>query len=101
MSSDLSQIIVTTKTDPFRSAHGLTVHHRHFPEVRGEGDSPEEAAARLAELLSRTLDSAPSNWRRGILLRAIEDVRAFAQRERSGPSCGLSVVSRQGEDSRG
>ncbi len=43
-----------------------------FPGARGQGGSLEDAAARLAELLSRTLDSAPSDWRRVIIERAVE-----------------------------
>jgi hypothetical protein len=82
MTSDPNQVIVTTEDYPFHSVHSLSVHHRDFPEVRGEGGSPEDAAERLTELLSRTLDSAQSDWHRVMLERAIEDVRAFAKRER-------------------
>jgi hypothetical protein len=84
MTSDTSQIIVTTESQIYNSIHGLSVRHRDFPEIRGEGSSPEDAAARLAERLTRTLDSAPSDWRRGIIERAIEDVRAFTLRRRPG-----------------
>ena len=79
MMSDTNQVIVTTEDYLLHSVHALSVHHRDFPEVRSEGSSPEDAAARLAGLLSRALDSAPSDWRRVILERAIEDVRAFAK----------------------
>jgi hypothetical protein len=72
-----------TEEHPFLPVHASCVHHRDFPEVRGEGRSPEDAAVRLAELLSRTLDNAPSGWRREILERAIGDVRAFAERRPS------------------
>ena len=44
------------------------------------GSSPKDAAGRLAELLLLTLDNAPSDWRRQIIQQAIEDVRAFAER---------------------
>jgi hypothetical protein len=77
MTADTSQVIVGTEEDLFHSVHALSVHHRNFPEVRGKGGSPEDAAARLAQLLSRALDSVPSDWRRDILERAIEDVNAF------------------------
>jgi hypothetical protein len=82
MISDPNQVIVATEDYPFHSVHSLSVHHRDFPEVRGEGGSPDDAAARLVELLLRTLDNAPSAWRRESLERAIEDVRAFAMRDR-------------------
>jgi hypothetical protein len=94
------QVIITTEDHP-HSVHGLSVHHRDFPEVRGEGGSPEDAAARLIELLSRALDSAPSDWRREHIERAIEDVRAFAKRGRSKSAGGRSAIPRPGADSRG
>jgi hypothetical protein len=78
MMSNPSQVIVTTEDAGCFPVHLLSVHHRDLPEVRGEGSSPQDAAARLAQLLSTTLDSAPSDWRRRIIERAIEDVRAFA-----------------------
>jgi len=58
MTSDPTQVISTTRDHPFHSVHALSVYHRNFPKVRGEGISPEDAAARLAVLLSRTLDKA-------------------------------------------
>ncbi len=99
MMPDPSRVIVTTGDYPFQSVHALSVHHRDFPEVRGEGGSPADAAAHLAELLSRTLDSVPSDWHRVILERAIEDVRAFVRRVRSESGCGPSSVPRRDEDS--
>ena len=79
MTSNPGQVIVMTESHGLASVHSLSAHHRDFPEVRAEGESPTDAALRLAELLSLTLDNAPSNWRREIVQQAIEDVRAFAQ----------------------
>ncbi len=95
-----SQVIVTTVDQSFHSIHALYVHHRDFPEIQGEGGSPEDAARRLVELLSRTLDNAPSDWRREMIERAIEDVQAFERRDRSEDTCGLPVVPPQAEESR-
>ena len=81
MTPNASQVVVTTEECACKSIHLLFVHHRGFPEVRGEGSSAEDAAARLLENLSRTLDNAPSDWRRETLKLAIEDVRAFAARD--------------------
>ena len=78
MTPNASQVVITTEDCACNSIHLLLVHHRGFPEVRGEGSSAEEAATRLLENLSRTLDHAPSDWRRETLTIAIEDVRAFA-----------------------
>jgi hypothetical protein len=82
MLADPGRVIVTTEEDPVSAVPVSSVHHCAFPEVRGEGPSPSAAAARLADLLSRSLDNAPSDWRRAPIERAIEDVRAFAVRER-------------------
>jgi hypothetical protein len=82
MTSNLTQIIVTTENYALNAVHTLSVYHRDFPEVRSEGGSPEDAAVRLAALLTHTLDSAPSDWLRVTLERAIEDVRAFANPDR-------------------
>ena len=74
------QVVVKTEQHTLLHVHAASVHHRDFPEVHAEGGSPQDAAARLAELLSQGLESAPSQWRREILERAIADVRAFAVR---------------------
>jgi len=83
MSSNPDQVVVTPAENSTLAVHAAVVHHRDFPEVQGEGESPEDAASRLADLLARSLDSAPSDWRREIIERAIMDVRAFATRSRS------------------
>jgi hypothetical protein len=74
-----SQVSVTTDDYTGALVHGFSAHHRIFPEVQGEGGSAGAAATRLAELLSLSLDNAPSDWRRDMILEAIEDVRAFAE----------------------
>ena len=83
MTSNPSQVVVLAEDDQCVLLHGMSAHHRDFPEVRAEGSTPKAAATRLAELLSLTLDSAPSDWRRQSLQQAIEDVQAFAERDRS------------------
>ena len=88
-----SQVIVMAVEYLFHSVHAQSVYHRGFPEVRAEGGTTEDAADRLAELLFRTLDSAPSGWHKETLEHAIEDVRAFAERGCSEPACGLSAMS--------
>ena len=80
MLSNPDQVIVTPAGHSILAVHAAEAHHRDFPEIHSEGRCPEDAAARLADLLFRTLDSAPSDWRREKLERAIEDVRAFANR---------------------
>lgn len=79
MVSNPSQVIVVTEEQEGVLAHGMSAHHRNFPEVHAEGNSARAAAMRLAELLAMSLDNAPSDWRRQSLEQAIEDVRAFAE----------------------
>lgn len=83
MLSKPDQVVVSPAGYSALALHGAEARHRDFPEVRGEGDSPEHAAARLADILARALDSAPSDWRREHLEQAIEDVRAFVNRDRA------------------
>jgi len=60
------------------TAHTTSVHHRDFPEIRAEGATPAEAAAHLANQLTRALDSALTTWRRDTMSRAVADAQAFA-----------------------
>jgi hypothetical protein len=73
MVSDASRVIVKTGA----TSSNTLVHHRDFPEIRAEGESPEIAARNLSNQLTRALDSALTNWRRETLERAISDVLAF------------------------
>jgi len=52
------------------------VYHRRYPETRGEGRSPADAAGHLVNQLARALDFAVGRERDAIG-RAIADVRAF------------------------
>ena len=96
MTPDSGRVIVgaADHSSVTRDCTKIHAHHSDFPEVRGEGCSAEEAVARLAESLSRALDSAPSVWRRGILERAIEEVKALAARSRPGAS-GITAAERR------
>ena len=80
--SNPGPVVITTEEHPFLTVHTSTVHHREVPEVQGEGQSPEDAVARLVERLSRTLDNAPSGWQREIIERALAEVRAYVQGRR-------------------
>jgi hypothetical protein len=75
MSSDPCPVIVTTGA----TAHTAQVHHRDFPEIRADGETPEVAAGHLANQLARALDSALTTWRRETIEKAIVEVKAFAQ----------------------
>jgi hypothetical protein len=57
------------------------IHHRHYPEVRGEGRSLADAAAHLMNQLAIALDYAHGREREAIE-RALADVRAIRPRQR-------------------
>lgn len=74
MANDQDRIIVTTGA----TTQATQVHHRDFPEIRGEGPSPSEAARNLSNHLTRAIDSALTTWRRDAIQKAITEVEAFA-----------------------
>jgi hypothetical protein len=41
-----SESVVSPAAHPVATVHAAAVHHRDFPEVRGEGQPPEDAAPR-------------------------------------------------------
>ncbi len=75
--SDETPVVVTTGA----TASACAVYHRDLPEIRAEGENPAAAAAHLSNALSRALDSALTDWRRGTLDKAIAEVKAFAEKE--------------------
>ncbi len=77
MTTDLSRVILTEGPCDCHTLHNKTLHHSAFPEVQACGCDAHEAAAHLAELLTRTLEHAPSQWRREAIEQAVEDVREY------------------------
>ncbi len=59
------------------TAGSVMAQHREFPEIRSEGETPEGAASLLRDLLTRTLDSALTDWRRQSIEKSIADVDDF------------------------
>jgi hypothetical protein len=55
----------------------MQVHHRDFPEIRGEGETAAAAAGQLVNHLTRALDSALTVWRRDTIQQAIVEVQEF------------------------
>jgi hypothetical protein len=81
MTPNPSQVIVHPEVEFSAFMSIVCAHHREIPEVRAEGCSPKDAAERLAQRLTLTLDNAPSDWRRQMIQQAIDDVRAFTEGE--------------------
>ncbi len=68
---------VILAADP--GAGGMQAHHRDFPEIRSRGQNPAEAVQQLQNQLTRALDSALTEWRRGTIQAALDDVQAVAR----------------------
>ncbi len=83
MTPNPGQVIVTNEELARASVHGFAARHRNFPEIHSAGDSATDAASRLEGLLYQTLENSPSDWRREMILVAIEDVHAFAKAARA------------------
>ncbi len=78
--TDLTRVIVTRG----ETSSTACVHHRDFPEIRADGETPAVAAEHLINHLVRALDSALTDWRRGGIQQAIQDVKAYvAQSEQA------------------
>ena len=99
MLSNPGPVVITTEEHPFLTVHASTVHHREIPEVQGEGQSPEDAVARLVERLSRTLDNAErlateiikrASRKSGLMPRADADDGEAILSSRNPPSPGSS-----------
>lgn len=66
----------------------IHIHHRHYPEIRGEGRSRAEAFKHLTRLLTRCLERA-AGPRRAAMEQALQDVRA-AQSAASQPASAVT-----------
>jgi hypothetical protein len=77
VATDPSRIILRSGGGVGHSVRTTQVHHRDFPEVSAEGESPLRAADRLVLLLDRALDSAPSPWHRQGIEQAKADVWSY------------------------
>ena len=75
MGTETNTVIVTTGA----TARTTQVHHRDFPEIRAEGETPAIAATHLGHQLVRALDTALTPWRRETIQKAIDEVKAFAE----------------------
>ena len=62
------------------TAHSAQAHHPGIPELRSHGESPESAAANLAQDLAREIDGAEDDLHREPLQRALDDVKASIER---------------------
>ncbi len=79
--ADPKRIVVTESCCHACSVRNILVYHEHFPELRNEDVSAEHAAKHLVNRLEAQRGTAPDKLRREALRQAIDDVRAFLDRE--------------------
>ena len=81
MSADPRRIIVTESCCQACDVHTVQVYHRSLPEMRIEGLTSQRAADILANRLTASLDSVSDPSHREAVRVAIDDTRAFLDRE--------------------
>jgi hypothetical protein len=81
MSADPRRVIVTESCCQACDVHTVLVHHQDFPEMRVEGLTAERAAEILADRLTAALDIVCDRSRSEAVRVAIDDTRAFLDRE--------------------
>jgi hypothetical protein len=79
MAPDTKQVIITVEAGACPSLFTACAHHRDFPEVKAEGESPRAAATHLAEELAKELDCTPDSWHQGSLQQALTDLCAYVE----------------------
>jgi hypothetical protein len=76
----LAEMIVLARSEcAGHSVHTSRLHHRHFPELWVECESPIAAANHLLNQLVRAMDSVSGIRARESFETAIEEVKAFAE----------------------
>jgi hypothetical protein len=81
METDRSRVVVADGVCDCHTIHSTHAHHRDFPEIQADGESPAHAAAQLINQLAIALDTAPDRWHREAVEQAIADVKSFAEQE--------------------
>jgi hypothetical protein len=81
MSADPRRISVTESCCHACGVHTVHVYHQNFPEMRVEALSAERAARHLANRLEAALDAVSDPSHTEAVRVAIDDTRAFLDRE--------------------
>ncbi len=79
--ADPKRIVVTESCCHACKVHSFLVHHQTFPEMRIEAMSPDRAARQLANRLESALGMVSDTHHRQEIRLAIDEARAFADRE--------------------
>jgi hypothetical protein len=78
-----ARLIVSVGQCECRAVTNARVRHHDYPEMEAVGATPAEAAANLANLLIRALDSVPYGFHRETLEQALLDVHDFVSDNRN------------------
>lgn len=79
--ADPERIVVTESCCHACKVHSFLVHHQMFPEMRMEAMSADRAAQQLANRLESALGMVLDPHDRQEIRQAIDDARAFLDRE--------------------
>jgi hypothetical protein len=91
--ADPERIVVNESCCRACKVHSFLVHHQTFPEMRMEAMSADRAARQLANRLEAALGMVSDPHHRQEIRLAIDDARAFIDRE---GSCAHSRCDAQG-----
>jgi quercetin dioxygenase-like cupin family protein len=91
MTGNPEMIVVTEESCNACGTPRVNVHHQSFPELRINGESPDQAANELGIRLKSNLAAASDPMHRAPVQLAIADVQAFLDRDAVRPP-GLSEV---------
>jgi predicted RNase H-like HicB family nuclease len=80
MTTEPSKVTATAGPSP----DSVRVSHNDFPNLRADGDSVEDAAANLVQVLTRALNDTEDDAHRASLRQAITEVQAFIERPTAG-----------------
>ena len=79
METDRNRVVVAEGVCDCHGVHLTRVHHRDFPDIHAEGETPAIAAAYLAGQLTRILDAPLDVASRESAERALDDILLFIQ----------------------
>jgi hypothetical protein len=77
MRSDPRNMLYFPNLGPGTLSASHEVCHRHFPEIRGTGQSRSEAVHDLLDRLDRALNDVPDDWHRSLLDSTLDDALEF------------------------
>jgi len=81
MTAESSRVIAVPCESPgCPGVHLTRVHHRDFPELHGEGETPYEAALVLLRHLVSEGGRITDGWHQDVLEQVVAEVRAFVDR---------------------